>query len=273
MAYVQTGQGALEYFPCHYGRSRVLFRGPRRDLSGEYAVVLGGSESYGRFVTAPWPALLEERLDLPVANLACVNAGPDVWLGDPALAEVLRGARLAVLQIGGAVNLSNRFYTVHPRRNDRFLAATPALRALYRDVDFTEIHFTRHLIRALWSRGPERFAPVAEELRRVWQGRMSALLNLLPERRVLFWTADHAIPAEALDPTLDPALIDRGLLSALLPKMAACVEHVSSPAARAEGVRAMRFSAGEEDAARGQPGAAVHQEAAEALLPVLEDLL
>src|SRR5690606_24909646 len=190
MAFVQPGDGALDYFPCHYGASRLAFRGPRRGLAGEYVAMLGGSETYGRFVAAPFPALVEEGLGLPVANLGCQNAGPDVYLSDRAALEVAGDAHVAVVQVTGAQNLSNRYYTVHPRRNDRFIHATPLLRSLYREVDFTGIHFTGHLITVLAGKGPDRFAPIAAELKALWLQRMKVLLQHLPRRRVLLWMAD-----------------------------------------------------------------------------------
>jgi len=273
MAFVHPSEGALDYFPCHYGMSRLTFRGPRRDLDGEYIAMLGGSETYGRFVIAPFPALVEEQLGVPVANLGYPNAGPDVYLGDRGVAEVAGAAHLAVVQVMGAQNQTNRFYTVHPRRNDRFVAATPALRAMYRDVDFTEFHFTRHLIHALWSKGPERFAPVAAELKALWVVRMKGILSRLPQRRVLLWTANNPPPDGLQGPEVEPMFVDRAMIGALRPHVAAYVEHVASPSALAEGVQSMRFTPAEEHAAQELPGPAIHREAAEALIPVLEGLL
>jgi Domain of unknown function (DUF6473) len=270
MAYVHPGTGVPDYFPCQYGRSRLTFRGPRRDLTGEYIAMLGGSETFGRFVL--WPALCEDRLGIPVANLGCLNAGPDVFLSDAGLLEVAGQAHVAVLQIVGAQNLSNRFYSVHPRRNDRFLAATPLLRGLYRDVDFTEIHFTRHLIAALRARGPERFAPVAAELRQVWVERMGAVLTALPKRRVLVWT-DDVPPPEPGGHAGRSLLVDLEMIRALAPMATAQVVHVTSDQARAEGLGGMQFGPAEERAAHGLPGPAAHQELADRLVPVIEGLL
>ena len=275
MAFVHAGDGALDYFPCHYGSSRLTFRGPRRDLSGEYLAMLGGTETYGRFVTAPFAALVEEAIGIPVANLGCQNAGPDVYLADRPALEVAGAAHLAVLQLTGVTNMTNRYYTVHPRRNDRFIAATPLLRSIYRDVDFTEIHFTRHLIQALATRGADRFALIAAELKMLWVDRMKAVLQRLPRRAVLLWLADRPPPNKGQDDGLDtrPWLIDRQMIAALRPHAAAVVEHVISRQARDEGVQSMRFSPAEEGAALGLPGAAVHHEVAQALLPVIGRML
>lgn len=275
MAFVPPGDGALDYFPCHYGSSRLSFRGPRRDLTGEYLATLGGSETYGRFVITPFPALIEENLGIPVANLGCQNAGPDVYLADRATLDVAAGAHLAVVQVTGAQNMTNRYFTVHPRRNDRFVAATPLLRTLYRDVDFTEIHFTRHLLSVLTSRGGDRFAPIAAELKALWLQRMQAILTRLPKRSVLLWMADQPPPdgARPAEIGAGPPLVDAQMIAALRPLAAAYVEHVVSQAARSEGVQSMRFMPAEEAAAQGLPGGAAHHEAAQHLLPVIERLL
>ncbi|MBC7156036.1 MAG: hypothetical protein H5U20_00810, partial [Rhodobacteraceae bacterium] len=73
------GAAALDHHPCQYGTSRLVFRGPRRPLAGAQVVCLGGSETYGRFVARPWPALLESALGGAVINLGVMNAGADVF--------------------------------------------------------------------------------------------------------------------------------------------------------------------------------------------------
>lgn len=275
MGFLEPEGGVPDYFPCRYGASRLAFRGPRRDLTGEYVAMLGGSETYGRFVAAPFPALVEKGLGLPVANLGCQNAGPDVYLADRPALEVAGKAHVAVVQVTGAQNLSNRYYTVHPRRNDRFIHATPLLRSLYREVDFTGIHFTGHLITVLAGKGPERFAAIAAELKATWLHRMTALMQHLPKRLVLLWMADRPPPAagQGGGPGAAPWLIDYEMLKQLKLLASAQVEVVISAAARGEGVRGMQFSPADEAAARSLPGGAAHREVAQALLPVIKALL
>ncbi len=275
MAFVQSGDGTLDYFPCHYGASRLTFRGPRRDLTGEYLAMLGGTETYGRFVTAPFPTLIEAGLGIPVANLGCQNAGPDVYLADQAALDVAGAAQVVVLQITGAQNLTNRYYTVHPRRNDRFIAATPMLRSIYGEVDFTEIHFTRHLMKALADKGEMCFAPIAAELKALWLQRMKMLIQRLPRRTVLLWLSDHPPSPAGTVNRLDsvPWLVDCEMVGALRPLVAAYVEVAVPPTAVPATSRAIRFSADDEAAAQGLPGAASHREVAQALLPAVKRLL
>ena len=123
MAYDNPGDGALDYFPCRYGKSKLMFRGPRRRLEAPYVAVLGGTETYGKYTPRPYAELAEEYSGAKVVNLGAVNAGTDVYVSDQTVMEACAGASATVLQLGGAQNMSNRFYAVHPRRNDRFLRA------------------------------------------------------------------------------------------------------------------------------------------------------
>jgi len=275
MAYAYPGDGALDYYPCRYGTSRLLFRGPRRDLDRAYCAVLGGTETYGKFVPEPFPALVEAATGIRVVNLGCVNAGLDVYLNDPDVIGVAERARAVVVQIVGAQNLTNRFYAVHPRRNDRFLSAAPVLRTIFREVDFTEFHFTRHMLQTLQSTSPDRFEVVAEELRAAWVSRMRALLARFPARSVLLWIGDTVPPGPGrrADLSHDPLLVDHEMVAAVRPHAAAYVEVTGSAEARALGSAGMAFGPLEAPAASGLPGPAVHREIADALGPVLQRLI
>ncbi|MFM7444124.1 MAG: DUF6473 family protein [Tabrizicola sp.] len=275
MMHLDAGAGALDYFPCRYGASKALFRGPARDLTQPYIAVLGGSASFGKYVAQPYPELLEQALGLPVANLAAQNAGPDLYLSDPAAVKIAAGAAVAVVQITGVEGLSNPFYSVHARRNDRFLAATPALRALYPEVDFTDIHFTRHLLTALRRADPQRFGTVLQVLQETWVDRMQGLLARLPGCHVLVWLSEAAPPGrvEAPGTGFGPWLVDQGMLAALQGPRTRLVEVVASRAALTEGAAGMLYPETEAQQARALPGAAVHLEAAERLAPEVARLM
>jgi Domain of unknown function (DUF6473) len=275
MAYAFPGEGSLDYYPCHYGSSRLLFRGPRRDIERAFVAVLGGTETYGKFVPLPFPDLIERRLGLPVANLGCMNAGPDVFLNEDSITKVAARASAVVVQLLGAHNLSNRYYAVHPRRNDRFLGATPLLRSIFPRVDFTEFNFTRHMLMSLQAASADRFEVVAEELRAAWVGRMKTLLARLGPRVILLWVSDIAPPSPARRVNLacNPLLLDSEMISAIRPAAAAYAEAIISAEALSNGIEGMAFAPMEAPAAAGVPGPAAHQEIAELVLPILHRLL
>jgi len=275
MTYERMGEGALDYFPCRYGTSKLLFRGPRRKLEGAYCAVLGGTETYGKFIEKPYPALIEADTGITMVNFGCVNAGADVYVNDPAVIEACVRARVTVIQVTGAHNTSNRFYAVHPRRNDRFLRASTLLKAIYREVDFTEFHFTRHMLSSLLTLSPERFAVVSDELRSAWVARMKLLLGKTEGKTVVLWMAGHSAADAVGDAGLgrDPLLIDRTMIDQIRPYATEVVEVVFSQAAREAGLSGMFYAAVEEPAALEMPGPLVHREVAGALQPLIERMI
>lgn len=275
MAYERQGETPLDYMPCRYGMSKLMFRGPRRSLSGRYAAFLGGTETYGKFITRPYPALIEARTGVKCINFGWPNAGIDVFLHDPDVLSAAAGARAVVLQVPPAQNMSNRFYRVHPRRNDRFVEASPMLRAIYNEVDFTEFHFTRHMLGRLQSLSAERFALVREELQTAWGARMRMLVERIGAPVVLLWMSGHEMRGAADDPDLleDPAFVTRGMVKEMMPLVRSVVDATASAEAMAAGARGMVHSEFEAAVASELLGPQVHQETAARLGPVVEELV
>lgn len=274
MAYAFPSEGALDYFPCQYGESRLQFRGPKPNLGDDYLAMIGGTETYGKFVPEPFAVLTARALERPMVNLGCVNAGPDVFLNDETILNLASRASLQVIQIMGAQNLSNRFYTVHPRRNDRFLGATPLLRSIFREVDFTEFHFTRHLLTSLRAVSPDRFEVVADELRASWVHRMRQLLARLAGPKILLWVAE--VPAypgnDRSQLRTEPMLVDDDMIAAILPLAQGYVKVSPSIHAQAAGTAGMAFGPMEALAAAGLPGPKFHAEVAAKLVAKIKSL-
>lgn len=274
MAYERMGEGALDYSPYRYGASRLMFRGPRRRLEGDFIAVLGGTETYGRFIEKPYPELIEAVTGMQMINFGCVNAGVDVFLNDPEVLAACRKAQATVVQILGAQNMTNRYYAVHPRRNDRFLRASPLMKTIFREIDFTEFNFTRHMLSTLQQESPEKFTILAEELKAAWVARMRLLLARLGSRTVLLWMANGPPGTQDAPPRLDadPLLVDRAMIEAISAQANAYVEVVGSVSAQAQGLDGMVLSPYDASAAAGLPGPAMHEEVAKALAPVLFQL-
>ena len=259
------GAFALDEPPCRYGRSRLQCRGPLRRPEPPYFAFLGESETYGKYVKRPFAALLERDIGQVCINLGATNAGVDAYLGDDTLLEIAAGATQVVIQAMGAQNLTNRYYRVHPRRNDRFVAPEPALRQLFPEVDFTEIHFTRHLLAVLAGVSHRRYLSVAAELRQTWQERMSALLGILPRPPVLLWLRYD--PGGGAWP--EPVLVGQEMVVALAPALARVIEVPAEPAAVAGEMNAMIYAPAQAAAAGRMIGQGAHYKIAEALAAAL----
>lgn len=257
---------------CRYAPSRLSFRGPKRRLDQDYIAFLGGAETFGRFIDKPFPTLLEDALGLMSINLGCLNAGVDVFHKDSTVLQICRGAQAVVMEVVGAQNISNRFYTVHPRRNDRFLAASPALQALYDEVDFSEFSFTRHMLSTLARIDSARFESVIEEVQTAWSRRMVSIAQEIERPFVLFWFAKT--PPADTTPDREPLFITEAMLEELQQK--AGVELVSfcpSEKTIEQGHDEMIFGEIEETIAAEMLGSAAHRQASAHLVRSLRRLL
>ncbi|MCF2905723.1 DUF6473 family protein [Octadecabacter sp. CECT 8868] len=180
-------RGALRLAPCHYGLSKLPFRGPMRPTDGRFVAFLGGSETFAKYIRTPYPDKVETEIGEVCINLGFQSAGPDVFLNDTAVQSLCHDAVATIIQVLNAANISNSFYKVHPRRNDRFVGPTDKLKLLFPEVDFTEIAFTGHLIARLRAEDEKRFELVKEHLQRTWIRRMKTLIGRSSGAVVLLW--------------------------------------------------------------------------------------
>jgi len=270
--------GGLSYAPCRYGVSRIFFRGPKRDLDEPYLAFVGGTETFGKFIDRPFPALVEREMGRECVNFGCVNGGVDAFVNDPTIMAACHDADVTVVQIMGANYLSNRFYSVHPRRNDRFLRASTVLQAIYDDVDFSEFTFTRHMLGALHDRSPERFDIVVSELRAAWTARMRQMLGQIGKRTILLWFSreeltdnpwqDHEKPL-----SVDPLFITKSMVAELEELVASVVIARPSDIALSQGTTGMYFPTMQAKAAADMLSVNSHVEASAKLIPKIEECL
>ncbi|KIN73930.1 DUF6473 family protein [Sulfitobacter guttiformis] len=269
MTYDILGPGALDYLPCRYGTSKLTFRGPLRTLTPPYVAFLGGTATFGKFIEQPYPLRVEHMTGVTSVNFGQVNAGLDVFAKDLVVIEAAKQAHVIVVEVLGAANMTNPLYSVHPRRNDRFLRASAPLMALYPDVDFSDFTFTHHMLRHLCRTDSARFGNVRQILQKTWVRRMRRLLVQLSSEVILLRIGGESPSAQGHG----PLLITDDMIDRLLPSVSAFVDVPSGPQRDPFRSQGMVFGLHEEDAARGVPQPHVHADAAQALRPVLDRLL
>lgn len=278
MKHDEIDGAGLHYAPCRYGLSRIFFRGPKRRLDSPYIAFIGGTETFGKFIDRPLPALVEREIGQTCVNLGCVNGGVDAFVNDPTIMATCHDADVTVVQVMGANYLSNRFYSVHPRRNDRFLRASTVMQAIYSDVDFADFTFTRHMLTILYAKSPERFDIVVSELREAWVARMRNMLNQIGPRTVLLWFSREPlsdVPWDARPARLgaDPLFVTESMIDALRPQVMDVVLAQPSDIALSMGTKGMYYSSVQAKAASEMMGIGCHQEAAAKLVPALRRIL
>lgn len=278
MKHDSLGAAEPSFAPCRYGMSRQFFRGPRRSLKEAYLAFIGGTDTYGKFIEHPFPQLVETGLGWPCVNFGVVNAGVDAYLGDPAIVQYCAEAEVTVIQLMGAQNLSNRFYKVHPRRNDRFLAASTVMKALFSEVDFADFTFNRHMLSALYEKHADRFDILIAELEEAWLARMKTLINQIGSRVVLLWMADFRLSDDPWNARPDPfqgelLFITRSMVEQLRPLVLDVVETRLSTEAKEKSTDGMVFPLLADNAAYEILGPLAHEETAARLLPSLRAAL
>ena len=253
----------LDYQRCTYEGCRLNFRGPAVDLDAPYVAVLGGTETYGRFIADPFPELMREWIGLPVANFGVAHAGLSLFSQEPWLLDAASRSHVTILQVLGAQNMSNRLYSVHSRRNDRFLSVSPALREMFPDVDFTDIHFTGHLMETL-AEDSVPFQKLVSELKWGWKQRMHRIVSMIKGDIILLWMSDRS-PDEGgwIKGATEPLFVDRDMLDELSPEIAGVVEVVT--ACDAADLDGKIVGEGEAEAASCLPCPKDHARVAEAL--------
>jgi hypothetical protein len=271
MAYERHGESLIDYHHCRYKQSKIQFRGPKRQVRSGSIAFVGGTETYGKYVERPFSDLVETAMGAPCINLGAINAGIDVFMNEEVVQDICDQSSVAVVQVMGAQNMSNRFYSVHPRRNDRFLRASTLLQTIYREVDFTEFAFTRHMLGTLKKVSPEKFSTVEAELKAAWSARMGLFLSRLKSpKKLLLWVSDRPPELKGLSNNFggEPLFIDRKMIDGLSPLVDKIVE-VTVPRAMARSTEGMLYPPLEENAAIQVIGPQVHTLVAEHLTEAL----
>lgn len=272
MSFGAQGEPSLDYLPCRYGNSKLLFRGPKRDLDESYIAFLGGSETYGKFVEAPFVKLLDAQLPVQCVNFGCLNAGVDVFYNDPFVPDAASRAKVTVIQVPPAQNMSNRLYTVHPRRNDRFVSATTMLSTVFPDVDFAGFHFNKHLLTHLRDLSPDRYRLVEQELAQAWVARMTSLLARISGRIILMWVSERR-PEDHEQFDVEPMHVTRDMLDKVQEHVTSYLEICLNRTDQDDGCIGMVFSDLEAPAAKEMIGVNAHTQIAAELEPVLRRML
>lgn len=163
-----------------------------------------------------------------------------------------------MLQVLDVPCQSNRFYRVHPRRNDRFLEPSRDLLDLYPEVDFTEIHFVRHLLERLRATKDARFEVVAQELRETWLRNTSELIRRIKSGVVLLWL--HIQRQE--DRHRDLVLPDADMIEQVRQLCADVVECSVSVSSLSDEIEDVLFGALQQPVAEHMLGPSAHREIA-----------
>lgn len=283
MSIHQSDSVLFDYQIYRFGRSRQVFRGPKPELRGKYVAFLGASHTFGRFSNAPFPNLIEQATGVTCLNLGTDGAGPGFFVADPEILRTASQSRVCVIQVMSARNMSNRMYSVRPRRNNRIHAVADLLKGIYPEVDFERFTFASRMLDHLREVDPVRFRLVENEMKNAWMARMRSLLTLVETKKILFWFSERR-PEEETPDLAEPGnvkypyFVDRAMIDAVRPGADAYVELVSSEGLpmdlTKDGAAVLFRSSGQPIEFNLKfPSPEMHRQAADALRPEIERLM
>lgn len=204
------------------GIPHQLFRGPRVDLSRPYVACIGAAQTFGRFCSRPFPALLSDRLGMQVLNLGVGGAGPRLFLSDQYV-DVLNGAEAVVVQVLSARSESNSLF------DNRQTGSPMGVRL----SDGKRMRFEDFLAELVDSAPPELLRRIVEETRELYVRNSTLLLQRIRRPKVLFWFSTRT---PAYQPNYSsaygileafPQLVDAAIIEQVRTSSDAYVESVS----------------------------------------------
>ncbi|MGB0497217.1 MAG: DUF6473 family protein [Rubricella sp.] len=156
-----------------------------------------------------WPALAAGVAGVPFANWGTPGAGPGAFLRDPVILEACSDARLCIIVLPGAETVSNRLFTVGPRRNARLKGVGERMRLLYPDLPFDTFRTTRAMLRQAARQDADHFALLRLEMQEAWIARMVELVDAIAAPTILLWLRPEAPGLDGPTPLVDPAMVAR----------------------------------------------------------------
>ena len=172
-------------------RRASCFVGQNGRLMGATSLTIGSGQTYGKYVEVLFVDALEAQIGEAVVNLGVMQAGLTATADSPDILPVTSNARMTLVQILDAQNMPNPFYSVHPRRNDRFVSASVTVQRLFPSVDFTGSHVTGHLLGALADTAQSALQSVVSELKIAWVSRLKMIVKSISGDTALLWTAER----------------------------------------------------------------------------------
>ena len=231
MAEPRIDDQLLDYKLYRFGQLQQVFRGPAPRLGRHYLAFLGGSGTFGRYADRPYAAIVGQEAGHRFANFGAEGAGPGFFLSDPEVMSAASNALLSVVQVMPACAVSNRMFSVRPRRNARLHAASDLLTGLYPEVDFERFSYVRGMLRHLAGIDDNRFSLVVNEMRNAWIARTHTLLASIQTWTLLFWFSQRQ-PEEQREDTTDgwhdPNFVDRAMIDSVTDIADGYVECVTS---------------------------------------------
>ena len=191
--YQTRDRDIVDYQEFHLKGCDVPFRGPAFDPfaaeRGSFFTCVGAAQTYGCYYDKPFPNLLSEAIGMPCLNLAVGGTGPGFYLQYPSLIEAMNRGRFVILQAMSARH----------EGNSRF--APDGYVEFVKDRSTGESITSSAAWRRIMAEEPENALRYIDEVRRSWIETTRKLKQEITVPVIFFWYArrdwDYEIDMEA----------------------------------------------------------------------------
>ena len=154
-------------------------RGPQFDMGCKpYFSTIGAAQTFGRFVTDPFPILISKKIQLEVLNLGFSGAGPSFFLKSQEIINFINKSKFCIIQIPSGRSVENSIFAT---------STNQGLLIEKKDPGKTE-HFAEYAYQKLISMGNlELLSSIRNETRLNYLYEMIELLSLIKVPKILFY--------------------------------------------------------------------------------------
>ena len=274
MVYREQDKWSVNYKAHRFGTLGQHLRLHPRKIESDYVACVGSCQTYGRYAHTPFPAYLDAKLPVQCLNLGFAGGGPDFFLDDTIILETINKAKLVVLQVMDATTVSTKHYRCHPVIQAQLSRVEPLLADRIAEDVYKHCNTTQQLLQGLAKADRRIFDEVVLEARLTYMKRMEALIAAISPPIVLLWFSERAPDEDtrmSRYPELPkpPQLLNGSMFNHLFDKVEAGVmccsdRDLPQPIFNASGGRGWN---------RYYPSVAMHEDAADSLLPVVQEML
>ena len=172
----------VDYELYRFSANMPLVRGPRPELydivDGNYAVVLGAAQLFGRFQPTPINKVIRDRFGLPVLNLSVGGAGPLLFANSPAVIAACTRASFVVLQV-----LSGRSIGCEEYPGERMTAPANKPGTARRDRN--------EILRDIWQEDRDEASRLVTKWNRNYVAAYASLIKRIGRPVIVVWLSDR----------------------------------------------------------------------------------
>ena len=275
--YQRKDWDVVDYQLCKMDGIHLPLRGPITwDGTSKFIAFVGAAQTFGRYCAHPFPNLIGDKLNLSLINLGHAGAGPALFIRKPCL-NLLSSAQVVVVQVMSGRSVGTT------------LLDNPQANGLLRRRDLPNDPLSLWHVawdKALRDYGSEFISYLVEETRATYVAQMRMLLRAIKAPKILLWFAKRK--PEYVDDYSHfdgfffgfPHMVNDKVVAELRPFCDQFVEVVSRRGApqklvnRFDGSFYRVSSESEERQSLDNyyPSPEMHEDAAEALCPVVKEL-